>query len=67
MSIQINAIIRTVLLVIILIISERTFAQSNNNSYVFDGESGYTGILDTEELVANPNKEAYQYFDNASA
>ena len=40
------------------------FAQSNNNAYVFNGESSYVGILDGDALTANADQTAYQYFDN---
>jgi parallel beta-helix repeat protein len=66
MSTYINTIIKFVLFVLVIFVSDNTFAQSNNNSYVFDGESGYAGILDDETLSSISDKSAYQYFDNPS-
>jgi parallel beta-helix repeat protein len=49
------------LFITVLVTSNTTFAQSNNNAYVFDDESGYAEILDDEVIE---DQEAFQYFDN---
>ncbi|MHA2100935.1 MAG: LamG-like jellyroll fold domain-containing protein, partial [Candidatus Kariarchaeaceae archaeon] len=60
----INRIFCLTLLITITITCSITFAQSNNNSYVFDGETGYAAILDNEILNEDADKSAFQYFDN---
>ena len=61
-----NRNFRLVLLIAGLFALSNVHAQSNNYSYVFNGESGYAGILDNEALTPDANKTAYQYFDNPS-
>jgi hypothetical protein len=64
MTNYINKIINLALFIMLLSNFNNVSAQSNNNSYVFNGESGYAGILDTEDVTSNADKTAYQYFDN---
>ena len=52
-----------ILFILLLINLNSVSAQSNNNSYVFDLQSSYAGILDDEDLASNAVKSAYQYFD----
>ena len=62
----INKLFYLTFLITIIITCGNTFAQSNNNSYVFDGELGYAKILDGNALTTDANQSAYQYFDNPS-
>jgi len=66
MANYINICFRVVILIMFLFTAPTVFSQSNNNSYVFNGASGYAGILDSESLTSTANKAAYQYFDNPS-
>ena len=54
------------ILITILFVINQTFGQAGNNSYVFDGESGYVGIEDNNPLTLGADPTAYQYFDNPS-
>ncbi|MBT8387931.1 MAG: LamG domain-containing protein, partial [Ignavibacteria bacterium] len=60
MSSFINRIFHLTFLITIIITCNNTFAQSNNNSYVFNGMDSKVGI--TDDLAAN--KTAWEYFDN---
>ena len=62
----INKLFHLIFLITIIITSGNTFAQSNNNSYVFDGEFGYAEILDGNALTTDADQTSYQYFDNPS-
>ena len=66
MTNYINKSINLVLFIILLFTFNKTYAQSNNNSYVFNGESSYVGISDGEALTTDANQAAFQYFDNPS-
>ena len=61
---HINKNFSTIILIIIALLFNNIFAQTGNNSYVFNGQSSYVGILDNETLTASANKTTFQYFDN---
>ena len=52
------------ILITFIITLSISYGQSNNNSYVFDGEAGYAEILDDDPVTTDANQTAYQYFDN---
>jgi parallel beta-helix repeat protein len=41
-----------------------TNAANNNNSYVFNGTTGYAYIEDNDPITSDANQSAYGYFDN---
>src|SRR5512147_2843871 len=44
-----------------------TIAQaSSNNSYIFDGATGFASVLDGQPVTSDANQSGYKYFDNPS-
>ncbi|HSD63742.1 MAG TPA: LamG-like jellyroll fold domain-containing protein, partial [Ignavibacteriaceae bacterium] len=48
------------------LLSNTSAQGSNNNSYIFDGETGYASVLDGQPVTSDANQSAYKYFDNPS-
>jgi hypothetical protein len=54
------------LFIIILFTLNNSFAQTNNNSYVFNGESSQLYILDGQSINADANQNGFKFFNSSS-
>nr|MCU0407072.1 hypothetical protein [Ignavibacteriaceae bacterium] len=55
------------LFIIILITSNNSFTQTNNNSYVFNGESSQLYVLDGQPVNTDANQNGFKFFNSNSS
>ncbi len=54
------------LFIITLITLNNSFAQTNNNSYVFNGESSQLYVLDGQPINTDANQNGFKFFNSSS-